>query len=180
MEVLFYFVLAFFTACYRPRDWLLQDGPSTRADLDGLFASSAPLRLSGDIANIAKHFNLIPPPRAGRQLSFAREYVPGSKGWFGRDGQLVGLSDREKVDVLEARGGLRSGVDGVSREDQASWNQVDTSLITILSMPPLPMTRLDETATTAAAIRHAICLLPSLFRVSFASARLDPHHVTLT
>jgi hypothetical protein len=91
VEVLFDFVLAFFTACYHLRDWLLQDEPSIRADLDELFALSAPLRLSAATSRILRSTsNLIRPPRAGRQLSFAREYLPGSKGWFGRDGQLVG------------------------------------------------------------------------------------------
>jgi hypothetical protein len=37
----------------------------------------------------------------GRQLSFAREYVPGRVGWFGFDGRLVVLSDGEKIDVLD-------------------------------------------------------------------------------
>jgi hypothetical protein len=101
VEVLFDFVLAFFTTCYHLRDWLLQDEPSIRADLDELFASSAPLRLSADIANIAKHFDLTRLPRTGRQLSFAREYVPGGKGWFGPNGQLVVLSGGEKTDVLD-------------------------------------------------------------------------------
>jgi hypothetical protein len=59
------------------------------------------LRLSADIANIAKHFDLTHPPRTERQLSFAREYVPGGAGWFGRDGRLVVLSRGEKLDVLD-------------------------------------------------------------------------------
>jgi hypothetical protein len=100
LEGLFDFVLAFFTACYHLRDWLLRDEPSVQADIDRLFADSKALRLSADIANIAKHFDLTRPPRAGRQLSFAREHVPGGMGWFGRDGRLVVLSDGEKIDVL--------------------------------------------------------------------------------
>jgi hypothetical protein len=71
-----------------------------QADIDRLFADSKALRLSADIANIAKHFDLTRPPRAGRQLSFGREHVPGGMGWFGRDGTLVVLSDGEKTDVL--------------------------------------------------------------------------------
>lgn len=100
-EELFDFILAFFTVCYHLRDWLLRDVPAAQADLDELFAKSKPLRLSADIANIAKHFDLMRPPRAGLQLSFAREYVPGGVGWFGRDGRLVVLSDGEKTDVLD-------------------------------------------------------------------------------
>jgi hypothetical protein len=91
----------FFTVSYHLRDWLLRDAPSVQADLDDLFATSKPLRLTADIANIAKHFDLTRPPRAGRQLSFAREYVPGRVGWFGFDGRLVVLSDGEKIDVLD-------------------------------------------------------------------------------
>jgi hypothetical protein len=101
LEGLFDFVLAFFTVSYHLRDWLLRDAPSVQADLDDLFTKSKPLRLAADIANIAKHFDLTRPPRAGRQLSFAREYVPGGMGWFGRDGRLVVLSDGEKIDVLD-------------------------------------------------------------------------------
>ena len=74
---------------------------SVQADLDDLFTKSKPLRLTADIANIAKHFDLTRPPRAGRQPSFAREYVPGGMGWFGRDGRLVVLSDGEKINVLD-------------------------------------------------------------------------------
>ena len=48
----------FFTVCYHLRDWLLRDIPSVQSDLDQLFAKSKPLRLSADIANIAKHFDL--------------------------------------------------------------------------------------------------------------------------
>jgi len=99
--MLFDFVLAFFTSGYHLRDWLAHDEPSIRADLDQLFGASARLRLSADIANIAKHFDLNRPPRAGRQLSFAREYVPGGKGWFGPDGRLVVLSGGEKIDLLD-------------------------------------------------------------------------------
>ena len=95
------FVLTFFTVSYHLRDWLLRDAPSVQADLDDLFTTSKPLRLTADIANIAKHFDLTRPPRTGRQLSFAREYVPGGMGWFGRDGRLVVLSDGEKIDVLD-------------------------------------------------------------------------------
>lgn len=101
LEELFDFILAFFTACYHLRDWLLRDVPSVQADLDQLFAKSQPLRLSADIANISKHFHLTRPPRSRHQLSLAREYVPGGAGWFGRDGRLVVLSDGEKVDVLD-------------------------------------------------------------------------------
>ena len=101
VEMLFDVVLAFFTSCYHLRDWLVQDEPSIRADLDQLFGASTPLRLSADIANIAKHFDLTRPPRAGRQLSFAREYVPCGKGWFGPDGRLVVLAGGEKIDVLD-------------------------------------------------------------------------------
>ena len=101
LEGLFDFVLAFFTVSYHLRDWLLRDAPSVQADLDDLFTKSKPLRLSADIANIAKHFDLTRPPRAGRQLSFAREYVPEGVGWFGRDGRLVVLPDGEKIDVLD-------------------------------------------------------------------------------
>lgn len=101
LEALFDFVLAFFTVCYHLRDWLLRDAPSVQTELDQLFAKSKPLRLSADIANIAKHFDLTRAPRAERQLSFAREYVPGGMGWFGRDGRLVVLSDGEKIDVLD-------------------------------------------------------------------------------
>ena len=101
MEALFDFVLAFFTVCYHLRDWLLRDAPSVQTDLDQLFAKSKPIRLSADIANIANHFDLTRAPRAERQLSFAREYVPGGMGWFGRDGRLVVLSDGEKIDVLD-------------------------------------------------------------------------------
>lgn len=101
LEGLFDFVLAFFTVSYHLRDWLLRDAPSVQADLDDLFTKSSPLRLTSDIANIAKHFDLTHPPRSGRQLSFAREYVPGGMGWFGRDGRLVVLSDGEKIDVLD-------------------------------------------------------------------------------
>jgi hypothetical protein len=100
LEGLFDFVLAFFTVSYHLRDWILRDVPSIQADLDDLFTKSKPLRLA-DIANIAKHFDLTRPPRAGRQLSFAREYVPGGIGWFGRDGRLVVLSGGEKIDVLD-------------------------------------------------------------------------------
>ena len=64
MEALFDFVLAFFTVCYHLRDWLLREAPSVQAELDLLFAKSKPLRLSADIANIAKHFDLTRPPRA--------------------------------------------------------------------------------------------------------------------
>ena len=91
-------VLAFFTVCYHLRDWLLRDAPAVQTELDQLFAKSKPLRLS---ANIAKHFDLTRAPRAERQMSFAREYVPGGMGWFGRDGRLVVLSDGEKIDVLD-------------------------------------------------------------------------------
>jgi hypothetical protein len=101
LEELFDFVLTFFTVCYHLQDWLLQDDPSIQPALDELFSTSKPLRLSADIANIAKHFDSTRPPRAGRQLSFAREYVPGGMGWFGRDGRLLVLSDGEKSDVLD-------------------------------------------------------------------------------
>ena len=101
LEGLFDFVLAFFTVSYHLRDWLLRDAPSIQADLDDLFTKSKPLRLTADIANIAKHLDLTRPPRAGRQLSFAREYVPGGMGRFGRDGRLVVLSDGEKIDVRD-------------------------------------------------------------------------------
>lgn len=100
-EALFDFTLAFFTSCYHLRDWLVHDVPSIQAALDQLFAASAPLRLSADIANIAKHLELTRPPRAERQLSFAREYVPGGTGWFGPDGRLVVLTGGEKIDVLD-------------------------------------------------------------------------------
>jgi hypothetical protein len=110
LEGLFDFVLAFFTACYHLRDWLLRDAPSIQLDLDDLFTKSTPLRLTADIANIAKHFDLTRPPRAGRQLSFAREYVPGRVGWFGSDGRLVVLSDGEKIDVL-----------GLASEAEQAW-----------------------------------------------------------
>ena len=99
LEELFDFILAFFTVCYHLRDWLLRDVPAVQADLDELFAKSKSLRLSADVANIAKHFDLMRPPRAKRQLSLAREYVPGGMGWFGRDGRLVVLSDGKKIDV---------------------------------------------------------------------------------
>lgn len=101
LEELFDFVLAFFTVCYHLRDWLVQDDPLIQPAVDQLFSTSKVLRLSADIANIAKHFDLTRPPRAGRQLSFAREYVPRGMGWFGRDGRLVVLSDGEKTDVLD-------------------------------------------------------------------------------
>jgi hypothetical protein len=101
LEGLFDFILTFFTVSYHLRDWLLRDAPSVQSDLDDLFTKSKWLRLTADIANIAKHFDLTRPPRARRQLSFAREYVPGSMGWFGRDGRLVVLSDGEKIDVLD-------------------------------------------------------------------------------
>jgi hypothetical protein len=101
LEELFDFVLAFFTVCYHLRDWVLRDVPSIQADLDQLFERSKPLRLTADIANIAKHFDLTRPPRSKRQLSLAREYVPGGRGWFGRDGRLVILWNGEKIDVLD-------------------------------------------------------------------------------
>lgn len=101
LEELFDFVLAFFTTCYHLRDWLVKGEPSMQTALDELFATSRPLRLSADIANIAKHFDLRRAPRSERQLSFAREYVPGGKGWFGSDGRLVVLSGGEKIDVLD-------------------------------------------------------------------------------
>jgi hypothetical protein len=94
-------IWSFFTSCYHLRDWLVQDEPSIRADLDQLFGASPPLRLSAYVANIAKHFNLTRPPRAGRQLSFAREYIPAGKGWVGSEGRLVVLSGGEKIDVLD-------------------------------------------------------------------------------
>lgn len=101
VDELFDFILAFFTACYHLRDWLAREDPGIQGDLDKLFAASVPLRLGADIANIAKHFDLTHPPRAERQLSFAREYVSGGAGWFGRDARLIVLSRGEKVDVLD-------------------------------------------------------------------------------
>jgi hypothetical protein len=101
LDGLFDFVLAFFMASHHLRDWLLRLDPSMQTALDELFATTKPLRLGADIANIAKHFDLTRPARAGWQLSFAREYVPGAKGWFGRDGRLVVLSGGEKIDVLD-------------------------------------------------------------------------------
>lgn len=97
----FDFLLAFFTVCYHLRDWLTREDPTIGPELDSLFASSKPLRICADIANIAKHFDLTEPPRRERQLSLAREYVPGGEGWFGRDGRLVVLSRGEKIDVLD-------------------------------------------------------------------------------
>jgi hypothetical protein len=97
---LFDFVLAFFTSCYHLREWVERDDPSLREALDQLFRDSAALRLGADIANIAKHFDLTKPPRAGRQLSIAREYDP-TNGWFGRDWRLVVLSRGDKLDMLD-------------------------------------------------------------------------------
>ncbi len=101
VELLFDLALVFFTSSYHLRDWLERDDPSIQPALDDLFSTSAPMRLSADIANIAKHLDLTRPPRVGRQLSFAREYVPGHQGWFGRDARLVVLTGGEKIDVLD-------------------------------------------------------------------------------
>lgn len=100
VEELFDYVFAFFAACYHLRDWLERDIPPTKPGLERLFATSSPLRLAADIANIAKHFDLTRPPRAGRQLSLAREYDP-TRAWFGPESRLVVLSDGTKTDVLQ-------------------------------------------------------------------------------
>jgi len=97
---LFDFAIAFFATCYHLRDWLACDVPSLRSELDALFLTSAPLRVAADISNITKHFDLTNPPRAGRQLSLAREYEP-TRGWFGPESRLVILSSGNKTDVLQ-------------------------------------------------------------------------------
>ena len=99
--------LAFFINCYHLHDWLGRSGEVSADDLDRLFTASLPLRVCADIANIAKHYDLTQAPRMTRQLSVAREYVPGGSGWFGTDGALKVLADGGTYDFLELASACR-------------------------------------------------------------------------
>ena len=74
-----------------------QREPAMQAALDELFATSEPLRLSADIANIVKHFAAARGASARSQRNMCR----AARGGFGRDGQLVVLSKGKNIDARE-------------------------------------------------------------------------------
>jgi hypothetical protein len=69
------FLLAFFDSAFHLRDWLKVSGGFTKQSLDKLFQSHVELKITRDIANAFKHFELSKPSQDGR-FSIVNEYVP--------------------------------------------------------------------------------------------------------
>ncbi len=93
------FLYAFFENAFHLRDWLLDSGATSEADLDGLFATNADMRLCRDLANSHKHYSLRHPSQPAPP-SEVHEYSPGS-GNLGSDISLVILSDGMQHDAFD-------------------------------------------------------------------------------
>jgi hypothetical protein len=75
------FLLAFFQSAYHLRDWLLNSGTASKADLDAVVRATPALSLCRDVANGSKHLTLRATERTAR-VGLMREYAPGlSSGW---------------------------------------------------------------------------------------------------
>ena len=94
------FLYAFFENAFHLRDWLLDTGAASKADVNELFARNVEMRLRRDLANAHKHFSLRQKPSQPNPPSEVREYVPGD-GSRGPGSSLVIISEREKYDPIK-------------------------------------------------------------------------------
>jgi hypothetical protein len=76
----FDFLLAFFDASHRLRDWLEKTGTVTKADLDSFIGAHAELGICRDIANGFKHYS-ISRPSIDEEFAIVNQYVdPSDRG----------------------------------------------------------------------------------------------------
>lgn len=95
------YAYTFFQNCNHLADWISNDAPDRRADVERLIRATPELRICRDIANATKHLDLDRPPKMADGFADGVEYVPWGGGAVspfviagGEKYQLFDLVDR--------------------------------------------------------------------------------------
>jgi hypothetical protein len=109
---------AFFQSAYHLRDWLLNSGGASKAEIEALFADSPCLRFCADVCNGSKHFVLDPKRHTTARIGRMLEYVPPLPG-----SDVDGM--RPTVLAFQDHGGYVDFVpiDGLLRDCTTTWQQ---------------------------------------------------------
>jgi hypothetical protein len=112
------FLYAFFQSAYHLRDWLLNSGGASKAEIEALFADSPCLRFCADVCNGSKHFVLDPKRHTTARIGRMLEYVPPLPG-----SDVDGM--RPTVLAFQDHGGYVDFVpiDGLLRDCTTTWQQ---------------------------------------------------------